>query len=119
MIGRTLSVAERVMEAAPGCPFKHASIAGVSRTTAAHGFALRSQGSNENSIVLFFFFFSSPPIGALRGDRHFVCGFLASVLLHCRMAEDDDDEKSGDLLLEVWRVDMRRVSRWGVPGTSL
>lgn len=55
------------MEAAPGCPFKHASIAGVSRTTAAHGFALRSQGSNENSIVLFFFFFR-PRRSVLSGE---------------------------------------------------
>ena len=37
----TFSVAERLIEAAPGWPSRHASIAGVSRTTAAHGFVPR------------------------------------------------------------------------------
>lgn len=52
VLGRTLSVAERVIEAAPDpCPSRHASIAGVSRTTAAHGFTLVLRGgSSVNSI---------------------------------------------------------------------
>ena len=67
-------------------------MAGVSRTTAAHGFVLRSPGSSANSMFgLHAFFF--PPIGTFRSTPT-INFHLASLQLH---GDSDDEDDGGDV----------------------